>query len=355
MKQKLIYILALSIAAIVAVYTFQLYNNDGKNGFNRKFENLDLNVTKTFPLPPGLSYFSGISDQTIYFQNLSNKTALYSLNYSLSKFMVKELEFPSDTQISRIIRADVNVFNSVVYAVNVQTGKLNLFPMEGNGNLVAKSPKLHLDHSKPISKESIVGKSVLLKNGKLQTQLTKVNYVKGTIDTTYVFENQKDGLFVPDGMLQFDSSTSRILYTYFYSGQFLCLDTNLKLLYKSKTVDTITTATVKVVKLEKQVGKKKQTTITQSGAPKFVNHNFTIRNGYIYILSGLKADNEQTASFNRNNVIDVYAIDNGKYLYSFYIPKYKSQRMREFRIADGYIFATFGGDLVSFKLKNKTI
>lgn len=143
---------------------------------------------------------------------------------------------------------------------------------------------------------------------------------------------------------------------YFYRGLVLCLDTNLNLKYKLKTIDTVTKAAIKIgLYKEKLKDGSSISRITQTTPTELTNRYLTTYEDKIYILSGLKADNDLTTEFNKNQPIDVYSINNGKYLYSFYIPKYKEQKVNFFQIKKNKIIAIFGTNLVTFDLKGHLI
>ncbi len=137
---------------------------------------------------------------------------------------------------------------------------------------------------------------------------------------------------------------------YFYKGEIINLDTNLNLLYKAKTIDTVRHPSIKSGILEtKTKDGKNNRQLTQLTPPKFVNKFMVTCGEHLYIVSALKADNESNSAHSSNNTIDVYNIHTGNYRYSFYIPKYLGRKLDQFRIK-GHVFAAiYGPYLITYE------
>lgn len=348
MKRKLFYTFLIILLSFIFVFAFQYFNRKPQsNGFNRKIEKYQIQIEKSFQLPHPYFYFAGLSKTELFFKNLHNTSKLFVLDSAL--FSSKEVDLKLDQNfIKENNKVTIGINDSSVYVVYSKSGKLAILLKENNKRYNFKSPGINMSHARLISKQSIVGKNADRNVSGLKRRLIKINYLNGKIENKYELEKQVDGFFCTDGMLYFDNKSSKIFYMYFYRGEVLCLDTNLVLQFKSKTVDTVTKAVINIAKF-KANNTQAQTTITQSTPPQVVNRNFIINDDFIYIMSALKADNEDIANFRNSQIIDVYSLNNVKYLYSFYIPKYKGKKLREFRISEGFIFATFDDYLVKYK------
>jgi len=109
--------------------------------------------------------------------------------------------------------------------------------------------------------------------------------------------------------------------------------------YISHTIDTISSNSVDYTEERKNEKSK----ISAASARKLVNRDVVLdsKNGLLYVISNLKADNETATSFRKNNVIDIYNIYNGKYLNSFYIPKQFEQTIKSLIIQDQFIIVLY--------------
>jgi hypothetical protein len=172
----------------------------------------------------------------------------------------------------------------------------------------------------------------------------KTNTKTGSISKEInISEKNNDAGISTDGALHFDNRTNLIIYSFYYKNHFLCLDTNLALVYKGNTIDSFTSSSLKVGSTEN--------IITNTSPKRFVNANSSVSNGYLYNNSQIKADNETNDKFTNNSVIDIYDIKNGTYRESLYIPSYKKEKMSKFRVVDDLIIAFYKNHIVSYRLK----
>jgi len=148
--------------------------------------------------------------------------------------------------------------------------------------------------------------------------------------------------FPTDGFLYYDTDSHLACYSYFYQNGFICMDTNLNLLVKARTIDTITKREIKVA----HVG----ASLTMKQPPAFVNSVGFLSAGKLYLQSMLKADNELPLDFAENTVIDAYSVTNGNYIASFYIPPYKGNKPYMFNVIDKKLYAIYGKTVVVYDL-----
>ena len=160
---------------------------------------------------------------------------------------------------------------------------------------------------------------------------------------------QGEGLFSTDGMLLYDKSISRLIYMYYYRNQFICMDTNLKLLYKGKTIDTISRAQIKVSKIKSG----SENTFTLSVPPLVVNKKGSVYKGCLFVHSNIIAKNETKKAFDNASVIDVYNLKAGSYKFSFYLPDYNNTKMFDFAINGNTLIALYDHYIFVFELNDK--
>ncbi len=134
------------------------------------------------------------------------------------------------------------------------------------------------------------------------------------------------GGFQTDGMLNFDTATNQACYSYYYQNGFICMDTNLNLTLKARTIDTITHREIKVTRV--------RSSLTMKQPPQYVNLAASVFAGKLFLQSMLKGDNEYELDFNENSVVDIYSLKNGSYKGSFYLPAYKGKKTHQFQVID---------------------
>lgn len=159
---------------------------------------------------------------------------------------------------------------------------------------------------------------------------------------------QVDGIFCTDGSVAYDSPKSLLFYMYYYRNQFICADTSLNIVYRAVTIDTISRAQIKVARVDLPTGER---LTTFSEPPRQVNSKISAWGSSIYILSPKMADNEDETAFKRSTVVDVYAIENGKYKYSFYVPDVSKKKLKDFRVIDGLLIGLYGNFLAIDKIQ----
>lgn len=150
-----------------------------------------------------------------------------------------------------------------------------------------------------------------------------------------LLEKQIDGKFCTDGMLRYHPGKQRLVYTYFYRNQFICMDTSLNLLYRASTIDTTSRVRIEVAEI------RSEKFITLSTPPRIVNRLCRLWSNYVGILSTVRSSAESKSAFRSNSVIDIYHLNNGQYNFSFYIPNYRSRAVRDFRIHNDRLFALY--------------
>ena len=157
-----------------------------------------------------------------------------------------------------------------------------------------------------------------------------------------ILQTQVDGILCTDGYLQYSKEYSRLIYLYRYRNQLLYLDTAFNIRFVGKTIDTTSVAKISVAEINGE--------IKMAKPPLVVNKGFCVERRYLFVFSNLVARNESTDVSKRNNVIDIYNIPDGSYLFSFYIPHQDGSRMHSFRVNKNVLIATFQDHIAMYSL-----
>ncbi len=287
-------------------------------------------LLKSIPLNSDLYYFAGWTDGKCY---LANPHAPLDL---------LELKDAIQTTIH------INILNTV----NIQVGKISLdspsfFLADLNAYTIYKGDVKNWKIDRTLVKQKFFSEFLPIPSS--STILRTLNedrslYIlskeganhERVSESSELIQKQIDGLFCTDGMLLFDKVDKRILYTYYYRNQFICADTSLNLLFRARTIDTTTTAKIRVAKIE-SMG-----VSTLASPPALVNRATFANNGMLFINSNLSGDNENPAVFRSHDAIDIYDSWTGQYQYSFYIPRQQNKRLRAFAIHSEKLYVLRG-------------
>src|SRR5262249_2111967 len=152
------------------------------------------------------------------------------------------------------------------------------------------------------------------------------------------------GIFCTDGSLLAQADSNRLIYVYNYRNQWICLDTNLNIRYKARTIDTNSRVKFTVGSIPSQHA------ITMSSPPTFVNQQSCISGNSLFIHSALQADNDESDVYSISSPIDVYSLVDGKYLLSFYLPDYRKHKIRDFRVSGNTLVALYDHYVYTYTL-----
>lgn len=347
MKKQIIIIIFIIISCLLAFYLLILVGRKKPdNGFARKFKKIDLGIPRVFELPDRTFDIVRKSVGGISLHNYSNQFLMYNINYDFKALIPQSLDVPKDLDSSYVnvdIR-DTNVYVSNSKGVVLRERRnIKFYPIQSS----------YSDLAIGISNSTVVARSMGIDKQGRTMSLIKVSFHEGSkITETYKLPKQADGFIGNDGYLRYDKEKARLFYIYCYLGEFLCLDTNLKLIYKAKTIDTITKANIKFGLFKKKLDDgTKVNELTQTAPPEFINKDIAVDSQFVFVASKLKSDNEAFSSFNDNQPIDVYGMVNGKYLYSFYLPKYKGFELRILEVKENKLIAVFNKYLVVYDFK----
>jgi hypothetical protein len=339
-KQPVVILTSLffSSFAIIGLLAFLSRNiTDKKNGFTRRLLPAILQSRKQQTFPSRIFRISGSRAGKLYLQG-DNPYEVYTTTLSLDSLTRIPLAIPPDKKISSGIR-------QFLYGGHLYISCRNLPGIIDYDLDSQKSSKYTLPYY--YTKDACFSKDqFILRANDRKTKdplFVKINLNTPTARLEDHFSEKKgNSIFPTDGILYFDSTTHLACYTYFYQNGFICMDTNLNVIVKGKTIDTITKREIKVV----HVG----SSVTMKQPPQFVNDIGAVAEGKLYLQSMLKADNELPLDFAENTVIDAYSVTNGNYIASFYIPPYKGNKPYQFHVFGKKLYAIYGKTVVEYDL-----
>lgn len=326
---------------VVFLYWISGAPNTMKNGFSRKINDHYLTTFHFIDLKIPHYRIVGASHQQIFLSNPQDPLKInrvdYALTYYRSTGWVFDLSmFPTNRSI-HIDSPQVDIFDrqsSLFINYNIQSG----YPVKQfEDSLTGRS----FDAGLRSSNHQLILRTLNLEMH--QHTLTKIE-LPGFVafENKTAIERQVDGYLCTDGILLFDHVTSRVVYLYLYRNQFLILDSNLQLIKRAQTIDTISRAEIQIHHF------KNSKAVTFESPPLTVNKKACVWNGRLYIQSGLLSDNEDRKTFTNNFITDVYDLKTGRYEFSFYIPHFSGYKLDDFQVYDHLLVAIHGEFIVSY-------
>jgi len=331
-------LLAIGIISLFAWQAERPINE--KNGFMRKFVGASLDTMGVMLREKNVTAAIGATEHQIFFQT-NTPGKLFITDKHLGNEHYFSFDLVPDKKLSSLFFCAIDSPVVYVFAANV--------PAVFTGNLNTKSITRHLLPGTIYTRSAVVSPSNFMFRGfdKARGASNQV-FLKGGLENNIiqwengVSEKHNDGGIITDGLLHYDSLTHLLAYINFYRNLFLCLDTNLNLVYKGHTIDTFRTVATRNLPGEQRYS---------GGKPsRLINWENCVADGLLYNNSWIKSDNESIDNFKRNSVIDVYRLSDGQYEKSFYIPAFKGERLYRFWIFGDRIIVLYKHYIVAYTL-----
>jgi len=342
LKNRLLILAGLFVGSclcITGLYFLTEYKSKLPNAFIRKLPSHLITAENVKDLKNSNMYIAGRNGNFFYLGNHNFKNLLYRLDLKTLDTSRIFLTAPKDFKVfeDATIRVDsTDIFLMDGLKAKVSTGSVS------NYALIKNTSTPFFTACIPMSRNTYLFRSV---NKKKQNILVKQRIDnKSIVIKDRILEKQVDGFFCTDGIFINVPYFNRVFYIYYYRNQFIATDTNLNVLYTGKTIDTISHAKIKLGKI------KSENQITMTAPPVYVNKKACANENYLFINSALKADNETDSMHNSAVPIDVYAVKDGKYQFSFYLPDFNGIKMTDFKVYGKTLVVLFGHYVYTFQL-----
>lgn len=337
--KKIIALLACTLAAVILLTFLYLTKRTPPNlmflGFDRHFAEANTSAIDSILLPEANFYIAGTDKQTIYLGNHGRPMHLWlhSLTLGLQQKIILEAQpFEYRALMIRVNGDFVYLMDgSQPFIYRGRVGEWKLSPWLSRG---------HFMSAVPISGQHAV--IMARKNG--QATLGRISADMPAVWNDTLLKKQIDGFFCSYGQLHPTPDHQQLVYVFLYRNQFLVTDTHLNLTYAANTIDTISVAKIRV-------GRPDSTITSMASPPLAVNLQSAVADGSLYIISHIMAANEQADHFLANAVCDVYDLADGRYQYSFYVPKRNKKPFHDFRILSGQVLVgLYDQEMVTYRI-----
>lgn len=336
---------AFSVGTVVVLIAMSGLLKDQRNSFLREFPPHPVMERDTLNLIYNSYYLAGGNGHTVYLANYT--TPLQVLIADLRRL---------DTM--RVHLKVKGIMDQKFWSVRVKVDSPNFYVYDGAVPRIYRGETGHWSAERylydstyfldfvPLDSERFairalgypVKENVL---GRILPDVPHLRMEKGLL------EKQVDGMFCTDGMMHYADDTERLVYLYHYRNEFLVMDTSLRVQYRGHTLDTISRVKFTAAVLRSGA----EEVFTLSSPPYLVNRLSEVSNGLLYVNSNLLAANENQGAFDAGSVIDVYDLQDGRYVLSFYLYHFdRSVRLSEFRVFGDYLVARYEDRLVIYEL-----
>jgi len=313
--------------------------NDRPNGFIRLTPPQLIMPLSHLDTKCNSFYIAGVNSLGIYLGNYNTPWELNRVDYKLQNVQTFKIKWMDSVKIFR--GAKIEVDSPFVY---LKDGIGAKFIINELSTLKNKDMEIVPYFSQLIAFNS---KSLILRvvNKKKENVIIKLFPRSKTIkEGVSLLQKQGDGLFSTDGIFIKIPKKGKVIYVYYYRNQFFLADSNLNLLYRGRTIDTINNVQIKVKHLEYD------NQLTISSPPLIVNKRACANERYLFVNSALYANNELTKYLDKVSIIDVYSIESGKYKFSFYLPDFGGIKMTEFKVFGKTLVALYGKYIYTYRL-----
>ncbi len=333
-----------SIVIIAILFFSEKRDIHIKNNFQRSFLSINpLDSAQILDLKYNSYYIAGLTEKKIYLANATKSDFFLTADYGLTDTLSLYLDIPDYENVAwQALRLQVDspyvyitegIIPNVIYGTfpNLEFTKTNLKNLNFQKSIAIRPSNI------VIRRYDTEAQQTVLVN-------VPINPITSGFDASiYKLEKQLDGFFCSGGDILYNHHLSQIIYVYTYRNKFIGLDTNLNVLYKGNTIDTNSVAKIKIDTLLYE-----HKTQVKSSNAKFVNKRAAVYKDWLYIHSGLIADNESKEEFDTNSVIDVYSLKDLKYKFSFYLPDYQGEKLHDFKVHHKKIIAVQDHFLITY-------
>lgn len=273
----LVFGILLSGISIFSLFRYSEKITHYENRFIRRFPQHVAQELYKIDLKYNSYYFAGSNLGKIY---LGNSTAPFKI-----------IEIDSSTRKKKVFQITVDEQNLPFNAPQIKILENTFYLYEGSVPYIFKGTVsawkgilqiqsgLYFSSFQPMNTNLVALRYIVPNSGENAIgTLNLLDTLSGTFNYG-LLEKQFDGVFDTDGTLLYDEITTKIIYVYFYRNEYLSISSDLKLLKKGNTIDTIRKAKIDLIQSENSTRK------TFAKPPLLVNKTATVSNNLLYVNS----------------------------------------------------------------------
>jgi hypothetical protein len=317
-----------------------------RGGFERKFITNEflLPITKGTKLPNDSYYISGASKENVYFADYSDPFHLIQINtesldsqHIRLKLRTSELYAKEEYKIFRI-----KVDSPYFYIMNGTRPRIFRGRLDNPIAERVKNDSSFFADAEPISTNSFAVRYHSKKNKSMEIGKESGSFsgIKYNYD---IIEKQADGIFCTQGTLMSNKEGNELVYMYMNRNEYVVLDTNLVIKYKSTTLDTFHTAVVKYSKIDNE-------TMMATGIPTVVNPFASASKSLLLVKSNILSKSEDLQTFIDDSILDIFDLKTKKYRGSISIHKIGKGPVTGLRLTPEKLIMQYGENIMIHSL-----
>lgn len=329
MTQRLYTIIAcllLSLGIISGLYFLPTFLDNQHQSFHRKFAPHFLTKPHIKTLENSRTYIIGMDSTTLYLGDTASPLLILKYDFRQGLLQQDTILLNTETPIAWQL-LNKRLISNKLYLYEGLSPSLFEYALETKTTIKRPMDSLVFTDCIPLSSNNIILKTTDAK--KRQQVLARWSFTDQKLHIPHAnLTKQVDGFFCTDGDVIFNEAFQLLIYTYRYRNAFLVFDTQLNLISTHHTIDPHVKADLKVATV-KVHGRDK---IKLASVPNIVNRGSFSQGPWLFLNSNIRAQNESDTNFKSKSVIDIYALEDGRYTFSFYIPPYQGSTMTDFAI-----------------------
>jgi hypothetical protein len=339
-------IVLLAFFIILAIFELGDIPNRHNNGFKRNYFQAAYSGTRELRLQDTLAGIIGSTGTTI-FVSTATEGEILAVGKGLNG-TVKRIKIPFFSRYYDSLQ-----FGSL--SVEVDSPRIYLFAE--NKPAIVKTRfdsalfEIRILPPGAFSREAMVDTDCFILR-KFESKLTDQIFVRYSFETGQlkkengISQTYGDGGIITDGQLHVDYDTKGVYFMYYYRNLLLAFDTSLRSVRKFSSRDTVRSFQMRTG----LVRNGPTTAYTNITPANIINRANYVKDGLLYNMSTLKADNESDTFFSDHSVIDVIDLKNGRYLGSINFPTFDGGKISEFIISDNRLIALYTNSIVIYGL-----
>lgn len=312
------------------------------NNFVRRFPHFPAISAKELQLTSDKFYFAGADTNKIFLGDYSAPLKIIEVD-STANFIQHSIKLSRKNLPFNAIQ--VKVLPPIFFLVDgnvpaVFQGKIK--DWKANYKMRGKS---YFSVVQPLDSSKLIFRATLKSTKTNALGRFDFNDTTKLFFNTQLIQKQIDGVFDTDGQLHYDNVNQKIVYLYTHRNQYIISDDNFKLIYRGNTIDTNTIAKLDIVTV-KSNGETKM-----KSPPLIVNKSSALSQNLLFVNSQLPGQYESLEMWKKASIIDIYNINEKKYIFSFYIYNVGNKSVKGFYVKKNYLYALIDDKLIIYKLR----
>lgn len=346
LKRYLLYfsaLLTLGAGIVVITYLWSDRQIERNNAFIRKYIPHGLEKVGEYALESNSYYIAGVDDHTIYLGNYTAPLYLKLVDAGLKS--------------EKNVRVEIEDMDLPYKRVRIRVSPPYFFLGDGTVPVIFrgsirdwKGEKFSFGDAYFIQFAVIDSMSLAIKTTSTATNENALGLLSKTDDSLQLALNatilvkQLDGVFDTDGLL-LSKGNERIVYVYHYRNAFEVADDKLNYQFTGKTIDTISRVQLDIGHYEKGNQYK------LGGRSIMVNKAAATYGNFLFIHTDRLGKYEDDDVLRSAGIIDMYDLNEKKYLQSFYLYHQPQEKLRELQVYKDRLIAIVEDRLWVYRVK----